>query len=173
MKLAYPYGTPELKSQVLGATGDAQLIFPRLREMGYTAIEPFIRDLRAFDTGAFIKSTHLFDLRLAAIGTGPMVSDDQLTFTSKDPGRRAEAIQRMKELVQFASQFGCPVGVGKLRGAIHPEQPEQSWNWMKEAFEQVCRFAEGYGVQIALEPQNKQVINNLTTTQEALVLSKS
>ncbi|MFP3121864.1 sugar phosphate isomerase/epimerase [Ectobacillus funiculus] len=168
MKLAYPFLTKETESPLLGFRGNEEEIFPMLKELGYYGIELLVRDPKKLDTSLFDKLTHKFGLEVAAIGTGPVVSDDQLTFTAKDIDKRVGAVKRAKEIVEFASLFGCPVNIGKLRGDIDKDQPEQSWLWLRQGFEQVCEHAEKYGINIALEPQNKKVINNLNSTQQGL-----
>jgi sugar phosphate isomerase/epimerase len=168
MKLAYPFGTPETAAPLLGYRGDPDHVFPLLKDLGYTALEPFVRDPKLFDTRLLQKKAAIYGLEIAAIGTGPVVSDDKLTFTAKDEQVRAEAIRRAKEMAELASLFGCQVNVGKLRGDIDKGQPETSWAWMEEGFRQLCEHADPYGVPITLEPQNKMIINNLNSTQEAL-----
>jgi sugar phosphate isomerase/epimerase len=166
--LAYPFGTPETEAPLLGLRGDPEAIFPALREMGYCAIEPFVRDPKRFDTALFARQVRRFGLEVAAVGTGPVVSDDRLTFTAPDEEIRVAAIRRAMDMVEFASLFGCQVNIGKLRGEIRKECPEESWNRMREGFEQVCVHARRCGVLVTLEPQNRSVINNLNTTREGI-----
>jgi 5-keto-L-gluconate epimerase len=168
MKLAYVYGTSETVAPVLGARGDAHIIFPRLKDLGYVAIEPFVRAPKLIDSVAFEKSLNQYGMDVAAVGTGPVVSDDKLTFTDRKSESRAEAVNRVKDIVDFASKFGAPINIGKLRGDIDVNQPEQSWNWMKEGFIEVCEYAEKRGINIMIEPQNKKNINNIHSTVQAL-----
>ncbi|MCG7334725.1 sugar phosphate isomerase/epimerase [Sporosarcina sp. ACRSM] len=168
MKLAYPFLTEETENPSLGFRGDPEEIFPLLKELGYDGIEPLVRNPNKIHTSSFEKFIHHFDLDVAAIGTGPVVSDDKLTFTAKDDSVRKEAQKRARGIVEFASLFGCPVNIGKLRGDIDGDQSEQSWQWLRQGIEQVCEHAEKYGIRIALEPQSKKVINNLNSTQQGL-----
>jgi 5-keto-L-gluconate epimerase len=168
MKLAYVYGTSETVAPVLGARGDAHTIFPRLKDNGYVAIEPFVRDPKQIDMVAFEKNLNRYEVEVAAVGTGPVVSDDKLTFTDHKTEIRAEAVKRTKDIVDFASRFDAPINIGKLRGDIDVNQPEQSWKWMKEGFMEVCEYAEKRGINIMLEPQNNKNINNINSTIEAL-----
>ena len=173
MKWAYPFGTPETEAPLLGVRGEPDVVFPRLKEWGYRALEPFVRDPKRFDAALFGKQANRYGLEIAAVGTGPVVSDDKLTFASSDAETRAAAVKRAKDIVDFASRFGSPVIIGKLRGEIDVHQPEQSWQWMREGFDQVCEYAERNGVVIAIEPQNQMVINNVNTTQEGIAFIQS
>ena len=168
IRWAFPFGTPETEAPLLGLRGDPEALFPALREMGYSAIEPFVRDPKRLDTAAFSRQVRKFGLEVAAVGTGPVVADDRLTFTASEEGVRAEAIRRAKDVVEFAALFGCQVNIGKLRGEIRKECPDECRNWIREGFAQVCAHADPYGVLITLEPQNRTVINNLNTTREGL-----
>ncbi|MDF2787515.1 MAG: sugar phosphate isomerase/epimerase [Neobacillus sp.] len=168
MKLAYVYGTEDTIAPVLGAKGDPTTIFPLLKECGYQAIEPFVRDPNSMNRLAFEKAVNRFGLEVAAIGTGPVVSDDALTFTDRDPDIRKAAVQRGKDIVDFSLLFGAPINIGKMRGDIDVNQPHQSWKWMRECLLAVCEYADKNGINILIEPQNKKNINNLNTTLEAL-----
>ncbi len=70
--------------------------------------------------------------------------------------------------MEFAALFGCQVNIGKLRGEIRKECPDECRNWIREGFARVCAHADPYGVLITLEPQNRTVINSLNTTREGL-----
>lgn len=172
MELAYVFGTKETKAPVLGFRGEEDFIFSWLKENGYTAIEPFVRNPNLFNQKEFSKKVEVSGLKISAIGTGPMVSDDKLTFTDKDPEIRSEAVKRVNEIIDFASIFKVPVNIGKARGDIHEELFIQSWQWMSDAFKEICEHANKVGVEIILEPQNKHNINNLNTTYETLNLIK-
>ncbi|MFD2215521.1 sugar phosphate isomerase/epimerase family protein [Metabacillus endolithicus] len=168
MKLAYPFGTKETMAPLLGYRGDEEEVFKLLKELGYSAVELFIRNPRLIDSSQFERSVIKTGIEIAGIGTGPVVSDDKLTFTDEEKVIRKEAVNRTKEIIEFASHFGKQVFVGKLRGNINKNNPDQSWKWMCESLEQICEHAEKYQVNVALEPQNSDVINNLNRTQEAL-----
>lgn len=168
MKLAYVYGTDDTIAPVLGAKGDPNHIFPLLKECGYQAIEPFIRDSNQMDRFAFEKAVNRFGIDIAAIGTGPVVSDDGLTFTNRNPDIRRAAVNRVKDIVNFSLLFGAPVSIGKIRGDIDENQPQQSWKWMRECLLDVCEYANKNGINIIIEPQNRMNINNLNTALEAI-----
>jgi sugar phosphate isomerase/epimerase len=168
MKLAYVYGTEETVAPMLGFQGEAQTIFPFLKENGYAAVEPFLRDPSLININAFETMVNRYGMEVACVGTGPVVSDDKLTFTNDKSDIRLAAVQRTKDIIDFASLFGSPVNIGKLRGDVDESQPEQSWKWMKECFLDVCEHADKQGINILLEPQNKNNINTINTTKEAL-----
>ncbi|MDF2962837.1 MAG: sugar phosphate isomerase/epimerase [Paenibacillus sp.] len=172
MKLAYPIGTPDTKGRMLAYTGNVSEMLADLKAIGYTGLEPFVRNPEDMNVSEFAGLVDKYGFEIAAVGTGPVVAEDKLTFTAKEESVRETAIQRAKNVVQFAARFGSQVNVGKLRGEIHPGLEVQSWLWMKEAFLQVCDYAARNNVKITLEPQNQFVINNLNSTQQALSFLK-
>jgi sugar phosphate isomerase/epimerase len=168
MKLAYPVATPEVKAAILGLKGPVTEVLPALRDLGYTAIEPFVGDPAAFDADAWIAGVKRSGLTVAAIGTGPVVFDHKLTFTDVDPVVRRAAIDRAIAIVHFAARLGAQVNIGKLRGDLVAGDETRSRELMRAAFTEVCAVALPLGVTITLEPQNRTIINNLNTTAESL-----
>ncbi|RAS75530.1 sugar phosphate isomerase/epimerase family protein [Priestia endophytica] len=168
MNLAYPFLTEETKKPLLGYKGNTKEVFSLLKRIGYTGIELLIRDPKEVDISLLYTLTQQLDLQIVAVGTGPVVSDDRLTFMSDDDDTRIKAIKRAKDIIEFASQFNCPVSIGKLRGELDKENPKQSWEWLDDALKQVTEHAERYKIDIMLEPQSKSAMNNLNTTLDAL-----
>ncbi|WP_050184314.1 sugar phosphate isomerase/epimerase family protein [Domibacillus robiginosus] len=173
MKLAYPFLTEETKKPLLGYKGDIKDALSKLKGVGYSGVELLTRNPEEIDISMIHSLIQRLDLQIAAVGTGPVVSDDRLTFTAKNRETRAAAVERAKKIVDFASQFDCPVSIGKLRGEIDKENTDQSWAWMKEGFEQTCEYAQKVGIEVAIEPQSRTAMNNLHTTLDALSFLES
>lgn len=168
MRWSYPYGTPETAAPVLGAQGDAREVFDALAASGYSGVELFVRDPGEIDRRMLGAALAQSGLAVAAIGTGPVVSDDNLTFTAADPGVRAAAVRRAKGAVDLAAELGCHINIGKLRGNVGSTGAARSWSWMRASLLQVAEHAAAAGVTIAIEPQNSSVIDNLITTSAGL-----
>jgi 5-keto-L-gluconate epimerase len=167
MKWSYPYGTPDTRGALLGARGDAQKVFDSLAQFGYSGVELFVRDPAAFDHAEVFKALEASGLQVAAIGTGPIVTDDQLTLSAADAGVRSRAIARAKATVELAADFRSQVNIGKLRGTLGPD-PESSWGYIREGLVAVADYATTVGAIITLEPQCSGVIDNLNSTQETI-----
>lgn len=172
MKLAYTICTPETQGNYLAYRGGLQEMLSSLREIGYQGVEAFVRDPREMDQVEFARILESRGLELAAVGTGPMVAEDKLTFTALDESVREEAINRAKAAVDFAAQFGAQVNIGKLRGDLLKSDLSYSQKLRDQAFAVVCEYASAKGVAITLEPQCRFAVNNLNSTQEALTWVK-
>jgi len=141
MKLAYPIATPEVRSPILGVQGDPEHTLPALRDAGYEGVEPFVADPTKFDVEVWARLVERNGLQIAAIGTGPVVSDDKLTFTHCNESVRRAALARAKDVVRLAARLGAQVNIGKLRGEILPEREAETRCWMRVAFTEMCEFA--------------------------------
>lgn len=168
MKLAYPVGTPDTSKKMLAYCGSFADVCSTLKTIGYAGVELFVRDPRAMNVREISSVVERLELEIAAVGTGPVVSEDRLTFTSPDAAVRAAAVERVKNVIDFAAVFGTQVNIGKLRGDLHTGDFAKSRQWMEQAFRIVCEYAQARKVKVTLEPQNQFVINNLNTTQQAL-----
>ncbi|MCB8815148.1 sugar phosphate isomerase/epimerase family protein [Desulfosporosinus shakirovi] len=172
MKLAYTICTPDTKGKYLAYRGELKEMFASLKGIGYQGVEAFVRDPREMDQDEFCRMLMSYDLELAAVGTGPIVAEDKIFFTSSDEGVRNEAVERTKAAVDFAARLGAQVNIGKLRGNVKQGDQIQAEEWRDQAFKIVCQYAALKNVTITLEPQCRFAIDNLNSTQEALVWVK-
>jgi len=168
MKLAYPIATPEVRAAILGAKGPLEEILPALRDAGYDGIEPFVADPAKFPSEAWARAVERSGLTVVAVGTGPCVFDDALSFTAEDASTRRSAIHRAKAVTRFAARFGAQVNIGKLRGEVGTMRSEVAWQRMHAALTEVCAEAAQHGIAVTLEPQGRPTIDNLNTTRSAL-----
>lgn len=168
MKLAYTVCTPDTRARMPAFRGDYRAGFAALQEIGYQGVELFVRDPRELDRRQLAQALKDNGLETVAIGTGVLAADDKLSFTSPDENVRTEAITRVKAVVDLAAELGAQVNVGKLRGDIRKGDVAQAESWRDQGFDELCRYAAGLNVNVTLEPQNRFVVDNLNTTQEAL-----
>ncbi|MFB4158979.1 sugar phosphate isomerase/epimerase family protein [Geomicrobium sp. JSM 1781026] len=167
MKVAYPYQTEETAQHLLSAKGKSKHIIPTLSAIGYDGIELLVREPNIADLDAVYKVMQGNDLQVAALSTGPMVADDELSFTARDRSKREEAIRRVIELIVWAERFDTVVTIGKVRGQLL-EDESYSWELMRTAFDQVLIEADKRNVQLVIEPQNETHMNNLNGTYETI-----
>ncbi len=168
MKLAYPVATPEVRAAILGAKGPLAEVLPALRDAGYDGLEPFVADPAKFDAEVWSTAVERSGLAVVAVGTGPLVFDEQMSFTAPDESARHRAVERAKSVARFAARCGAQLNIGKLRGTISADQPARSWDWMRAALTEVCAEAAAHGIGVTLEPQGQPTINNLNSTVASL-----
>jgi len=108
-------------------------------------------------------------LEIPMISSGQVFAEGGLCFTHKDPLLRDRAIARIKGLIDQADRFRSMVNIGRVRGPIAPDLPRaESEGRFLDALDEVARYAEPRGVDIALEPVNRYEINFLNRVDEAV-----
>ncbi|MCM3550780.1 sugar phosphate isomerase/epimerase [Alkalihalobacillus clausii] len=168
LQFAYPFQTEETVKPLLCAKGEATEVVSALSKMGYDAVELLIRNPAEAELDAVTALITASSMEVASFGTGPMVADDQLSFSALDDRVRMEAINRTIQLINWAHEVGASVSIGKLRGQMNERHPNQSWDFMRDSFLKVLEVADKKKVPLLIEPQNRMHMNNLNDTHETL-----
>lgn len=168
MKLCYPVTTPDCTIPMMAfSCGDFERHLQEIKECGYEGAELLIRDPREEDYEKLIRQVDQSGLKLAAAATSPMPSQDKLFLASDDKHVREEALRRGKELLKFCGLTGVPMVVGRFRGNINQQNPDNSMEALTETFYQLDEECELWGGRIALEVQNRNNVNTFNTSEEA------
>jgi len=175
IKLGYLVATPELPidEKVTAYQGDMETAFQKLGELGYDGAELMILDPDRVDRVRVEQLSGEYGIQIPALCTGEVFGQGGLSFMDPDPSVRAEAILRMKKIIDFASPFGAQVNIGRLRGRFSVEvSKETSLAWMYAAFEEVSDYAAQRGVTIILEPVPYIFCNNINSTRDGIAVVK-
>ena len=148
--------------------GDFKSNVETIKSIGYQGLELFVRDPQKMDVADVQAIIRESGLEVAAIGTNPAMSQDGLTLLHRDEDIRNQAVKRIMEMITFAAHWGAPVCIGKYRGQLWQDQPEESMKILTEEIVRICDYGAENGVAIMIEPQNKYNINNLNTTGETV-----
>src|SRR5215210_7825710 len=105
MQLAYMIATPELKAMPMAWVGDYERILPRLAEIGYDGVELQVRDPSAFDQTGLERKAREVGLKIAAVSTGAVGSEDGLYLMSPDPEIRRQAVARYTAVLELAGRY--------------------------------------------------------------------
>ncbi|HEX3931795.1 MAG TPA: sugar phosphate isomerase/epimerase [Nocardioides sp.] len=153
-RVAYLVGSPEchvVPELAYQAPLDESLA--ALRELGYDGVEIQVRDPadpRCADLGGRCRQA---GLEVAALGTGPVGAQDELTLTALDDATRARALERLRRIVAMAGEIGCPVTLGRSRGSLTPGHEDVQRGWFVAAVTELSEQAATGGQQLLLEPQ--------------------
>ncbi len=169
MKLAYMMATPEVKSMPLCWVGSVERIAPRLAEIGYAGVELQVRDPTAFDRQRIARLAKDAGIAITAVSTGQVSGEDGLYLTDAKPEVRAAAVQRFKDVLQLAAEYGVDASIGRSRGLLKwaPDR-KTGLGWFRAAMEQVAPEAERLGIRIVLEPQMRFNTDFLHTFEETI-----
>jgi sugar phosphate isomerase/epimerase len=170
LKFSYTLSTPDTKNpDALAWRGDFRESCARLKEMGYEGVELMVRSPKELDGPQIKAIVDEFELVVPNVCTGEVFGVDRLSFTDPDQAVRKQAIQRTKEVIDFAALLGSQINVGRLRGSYQQGvERTQSEQWAREAFSELLEYAGPRNVYILLEPANHHEINFLCSSQEGL-----
>ena len=171
IKIGYMVATPELEvnEAVTAYQGDLKEAFSKLRYFGYDGAELMVLNPDHVDRDEVERLSREYGIEIPVVCTGEVYGQEHLSFMDPDESIRREAIGRTKRIIDFASSFGAQVNIGRLRGRLFVETPqEKSLGWMYAAFEDVTDYAAGRGVTMILEPVAQIFCNNINSTQEGI-----
>lgn len=170
MKLAYPVATPDTTDPtMLALRGDPAESFRLLNKLGYEGAELMVRDPGDLDPARISTLAAEFSLSIPAVSTGQLRKEDGLQLCDLNEAERLRAVARTKEVIDFAAAVGSPqINIGTLRGHL-PTSPARarSLEAARESISELLGYALKKRIGIALEPQNRFVINWLNTVGEA------
>lgn len=175
MKLAYTVATPDTADAGMQAMrGELAESFRTLASLGYGGAELMVRDPAELDAGRIRRLAAEHGLAIPAISTGQVNKEDGLTLTDADPSVRAAAVERTKQILEFTAEVGAPqINVGSMRGRLAAGASGREMRAVAEAgISELLEHAADVGVGIAIEPQNRFVVNWLNTPTEVTEWAK-
>ena len=170
MKLSYTVSTPEIKSsKVLAYKGEFEQVLKKMVKWGYHGIELMVKNPREFNQAKLVKLTRMYNLEVPVICTGEVYGEDGLSFMDVDETIRKLAIQRTKEIIEFAAYFKAQVNIGRLRGHFTEEvERDRQLDYALFGFDEAITYAEKHNVRIILEPIASKITNFINTTNEGI-----
>ena len=169
MKLCYQVATPDvaIAESVTAYQGPLQKTFGDLAKLGYDGVELMTIDPMKLDWNEVRKTASDLDLTVGLVCTGEIFGQLGLSFADPDAGRRAEAIARVKGIIDFAASQNAKINIGRVRGQYRAGVAhEQTEEWAVAAFQDISDYAAPKGVQIAVENVTIMQTNFLNTMDE-------
>lgn len=141
-----------------------------IAELGFDAIELHIADPATLDRKALRRALDERRLGISMIGSGLAYGQEGLSWTHEDPSIRQRAIQRMKDDIDFGSEYNATLAVGLIRGDLFGDEAKmrQQRQWMLEGCQQCAHYAEGTGVTLVVEPINRYEVHYIVNMDQAL-----
>lgn len=99
-----------------------------------------------------------------------LVSPPGLHLAHPDPSARERTVDYLGELARFCADLGGRVmvlGSPKQRSTLPGQSREEAWALLRDSLKRACRYAEDYGVTIALEPLARHLTDIVNTVGEA------
>lgn len=170
MKICYQVATPDvaIAESVTAYQGPLDKTFGDLAAFGYDGVELMTIDPGKLDWTQVHRTAEDLGLVVGLVCTGEIFGQLGLSFADPDEGRRREAVERVKGIIDFAASQNAKVNIGRVRGQYLPGVPrEQTEEWAVEAFRAISDYAAPLGVMIALENVTIMQTNFINTMAEA------
>ncbi len=171
MQLSLLASTPDISEtgyMVNLLLGTPELLVAEAQSLGYDGIEFFPGPPGTVGVTEIDQALKRFDLTLTAVNSGRIVAEG-LTLLHPDPTTRTRALNRVKDLLDFAAHFGAPVTLAGTKGSLSSgasAEPER--NLAEEILADLSRFAAAAGSTLLLAPTDEADSNFICTVAEAV-----
>ena len=136
--------------------GDLERAFSAAKELRFNGIEISVANPEEISISKLKDLVSRYQIKVCAVATGGAAVRDGLIFSSPDKSIRKAAIQRIKNHIDFASQFNAVVVIGLIKGWINSRSTYfQSEGYIIECLKECNRYAIRKGIFLALEPVNR------------------
>ena len=175
MNLCYQVATPDvaIADSVTAYQGPLAKSFGDLAKLGYDGVELMTLNPGKLDWNEVKAEAEKNGLKVVLVCTGEIYGQLGLSYTDPDPAKRAEAVARSKEIIDFASFLGANINIGRIRGMYRPEMPKEETERLAiEAFRELADYAAPKNVKIALEAVTIMQTNFINTIEEDAEMAK-
>jgi D-psicose/D-tagatose/L-ribulose 3-epimerase len=171
MQLSLLASTPDIAAtgyMVNLLLGTPELLAAEAKELGYDGIEFFPGPPGTIGVAEMDQALKRFDLTLTAVNSGRIVAEG-LTLLRPDPAIRTRALNRLKDLLDFAGHFGVPVTLAGTKGSLPSgASAEDAENLAEGMFTNLARFSASVGSSLLLAPTREVDSNFICTVAEAV-----
>ena len=170
MQLSLLASTPDIAEtgyMVNLLLGAPELLAGEARALGYDGIEFFPGPPGTVGVAEMDEALKRFDLTLTAVNSGRIVAEG-LTLLHPDPAIRTRALNRVKDLLDFAGHFGAPVTLAGTKGSLPSGASAEAVESLAEKyFTDLARFGATAGSTLLLAPTDEADSNFICTAGEA------
>ena len=134
--------------------GDLEKAFSVAKELGYDGIEISVADPKEISLPKVKDLISKYQVGISAISTGGAAVRDGLIFSSPNISIRKAAIQRIKNHIDFATDFNAVVVLGLIKGWVGSDY-SQCENHVTECLKECNEYSAKKRINLALEPINR------------------
>lgn len=145
--------------------------FAKARDFGYDGIELSLAGREDIQPAQLEKLLMKYNLEISGISSGLIFSSMNLYLTHPDKDLRARALTIIFELIDFASDFGQRINIGRSRGYYDPVLPKESCEAaFIDTLSRIVDRAASKSVNVLVEPVNRYEINFINSFRECAEL---
>jgi len=136
----------------------------KVTAMGYEGVELAIRKPEAIKLDQIDKLIKKNNLKVIAIGTGQIYSEEGLNFSDVDKTVIDKALERTKKIIDIAEHFGAFIIIGLIRGSIrdinnYSHELAKAEKRIALCLEKLLSYSESKSIEFLLEPVNRYEVN--------------
>lgn len=144
-------------------------ILPRIKELGFDAIDMMIGNPSEFPVNAFSRA-------LSETGLEPVLTttlSEHTNTISPVPGLRRAGVEKLKGAINVANRLNVKILAGVIYGAwgykTNRPRTEQEWEWSLQCICEAAKYARETGsVTLAVEVINRYVTHFLNTAEDGV-----
>jgi sugar phosphate isomerase/epimerase len=144
--------------------------------LGYDAVEVFPTSADAVEPETLRRLLDENGLKLAAVGTGAGWAVRRLTLTHPDAGRRDEARQFIRSIIDLGGPFGASAIIGSMQGRWGGGDGVDrgtAQTYLADALDELSTHATQYHVPLIYEPLNRYETNMANTIADGVSFIES
>ena len=140
-------------------------------ELGFDAVELFSPSADAINALPLADLLKQHNLNLAAVGTGAGMVKHGLHLCDADSGRRQQAREFIKGIIDAGAPFKAPAIIGSMQGKWDAvTDKETALGYLRDSLNELGAHAATYGLPLIYEPLNRYETNLATTMKEGVEL---
>lgn len=175
MKLALMVGTPEMASEggyVAVPTGSFQETIGRAARLGFDGVEIVAARRTAGDLYRLRKALAETGIQVAGVNSGRLLSEYGLALLCGTTRHCAQTRTSMYDLIRLAAPFSTHINIGMFRGLPARDELGASFQRLVEIMQRIAGYARSLGVDLLIEPQNREEFPFIYSTAEGVELVK-
>lgn len=144
MKLCYQAATPDvaIADSVTAYQGPLAKTFGDLGALGYDGVELMTLNPGKLDWGEVKETAEENNLSVVLVCTGEIFGQLGLSYTHPSRSVRREAVERTRDIIDFAGYLGANVNIGRIRGQYCGElDREETSGLAQSAFAELADYA--------------------------------
>lgn len=173
MRLCYQVATPDvaIADSVTAYQGPLEKSFGDLKKLGYDGVELMTLNPAKLDWEEVKGRAKEHGLAVVLVCTGEIFGQLGLSYTSPHEEIRREAVDRSKEIIDFAGFLGANVNIGRIRGQYCGELAKaETEDLAVKAFQELADYGAPRNVKIALETVTIMQTNFINTLAEGAAM---
>ena len=138
--------------------------FQQAESIGFDSVEIFAPGPDAVDRAELKSLVEKHGRTVAAVGTGAGAVKHGLTLSDGDAGKRQQAVDFVKAMIDFGAEFSAPAIIGSMQGRWGGDvDRDTALKFLSDSLESLGEHAASCNVPLIYEPLNRYETNLFNT----------